>query len=331
MELSTNLTDRERRTIDLAKAIAVLSVIAAHVVSRQNTFWLVDIITAVWTLFGEVGVIVFFVIGGFLYSRKVNDSRTFWKKKVFRIVIPWVFCSFLTYSLSAALSHSFSLVACLKWMLGSGTWYYYATLYIFFLLVFKWFYKNNIILYILIIMQTVALTLNSIGISTTIPLGFFTDYLNPIYWIGYFSLGVLLRKKRFDTILRENAVVSILGAILFVASFLILYHREIYTYFNVVTSVFCISSAILILNITYWFAQVKASYYIAKIGKFSFCIFLLHMQIVQSVVSQIPNGIIKMLLSPFVGLAVMLILISIGLWICKKLPFGDKIKLVVGL
>lgn len=331
MGTSTPLTDRESRAINLAKALAILSVIAAHVVPRSFDTLSADVITAAWTMFGRVGVIVFFMIGGFLYSRKANDNKVFWKKKFFRIVIPWVFCSFLTYTFTTVLARSFSISGYLKWMLGSGTWYYYATIYTLFLLIFKWFHKNNTILYALIIVQTIALTLNSVGVSTTIPLPFFTDYLNPLHWIGYFSMGILLRKSRIDTILRTKPISAYLSAFLSLISFLILYQQGIYTYFDILTSVLCISSAILIMYITYWFAQFNVSRYVGKIGEFSFCIFLLHMQIVQGVVAQIPDGIIKMLLSPFIGLSVMLLFICIGLWVCKKLPVGDKIKLLVGL
>lgn len=328
--MNTKFTERESTAINVAKSVAILSVIAAHVVPLVKTDLLSNFVSSSWNMFGRVGVIVFFVIGGFLYSRKDGDRKTFLKKKAFRIFIPWVFCSLLTYSI-CLFYHPFFLVDYLKWVFGSGTWYYYATVYTLFIFVFKWVYKNDVILYSLIGVQTIVLIMKSIGFSTTLPFDFFTDYLNPLHWIGYFSAGIILRRKRFDIVLRENRTVLILSAIVSVISFLILYKQEIHTYFNIITSIFCVSFSVLILRFSYWIAKFKVSNHVGKAGEYSFCIYLLHMQIVQGVISKIPEGIVKLICSPFVGLFLMLFLISIGLWICKKLPFGDKIKMLVGL
>jgi hypothetical protein len=35
--------------------------------------------------------------------------------------------------------------------------------------------------------------------------------------------------------------------------------------------------------------------------------------------------------APFIGLAVMVVLIKLGKWITAKIPFGDKIRMLVGL
>lgn len=332
MIANSKFTERESTTINILKSVAILSVIAAHVVPLVETDTLCFCVSSLWTIFGHVGVIIFLVVGGFLYTRKEGDNAIFWKKKTFRIFIPWLFCSFLTYLLFYLLSDQpFSLAAYFKWFLGSGTWYYYATIYTLFIFIFKWFYKNDIILYSLIGIQTIVFILKSVGISTTIPLDFFTDYLNPLHWIGYFSIGIIVRKKRLDIILRKNNIVIILSAIISIICCLILLRLRIHTYFNLITSIFCISSSIVILGFSYWIAKFKVANHISKAGEYSYCIYLLHMQIVQSICSKIPAGIIQIICSPFIGLLVMLFLICIGLWFCKKLPFGDKIKMLVGL
>lgn len=331
MSTITNFSEREIMTINLEKSMAILSVIAAHVVPVTKTDLLTNIASSAWNMFGHVGVVLFFVIGGFLYSRKDGDCNTFWKKKTFRIFIPWVFCSLLTYVLTAIDSRSFSVFAYFKWFLGSGTWYYYATVYTLFLLIFKWLHKNDVILYCLIGIQSVALILKSVGFSTTIPLSFFTDYLNPLHWIGYFSIGIILRRYRFDILLRKKTATLILSTIVLLVSSWILYKYDVYTYFDAITSIFCISATVLIMYTAYWFAQFKVAKPISKIGEYTFCIYLLHMQIVQRATSIIPNGALKVIFSPFIGLAIMLVLIGVGLWLCKKVSFGSKIRLLVGL
>ena len=323
------LTDRESTSINIIKAISILSVIAAHTISFSPVNLFSEIISSFWVLFGEVGVIAFFVVGGFLYSRKPHDGKIFWKKKFFRIVVPWFICSLLTYLLTALLN-GFN-VSYFKWILGSGTWYYYITIYTLFIFIFKWLYDKDAILWLLIVAQIVSLTLASFGISTTIPLGFFTDYLNPLNWIGYFSFGILIRKYRFDLMLRKQKFIIIISCVLALFLFWILSSKKIFTYFNLLSFLFCLSSFIIITAISYKLATIKNVKYIGTIGTWSYCIYLLHMQIVQFVVRKIPDGWFKLMFSPFIGLIIMIILIIIGLYVCKRIPFGEKIKTWVGL
>ncbi len=325
------LTGRESITINVMKAISILSVIAAHVVSVSHTDLFSKTISSFWVLFGNVGVIAFFVMGGFLYNRKPCDNTMFWKKKFFRIIIPWLVCSLITYLLSAASARSFSSFSYFKWVMGSGTWYYYITIYTFYLLVFKWFCDNDIILWLLIVVQFVSLVLISFGISTTIPSRFFTDYLNPLHWIGYFSFGVLVRKHELHIKMGQRKIIVIASYVLAIMCFCFLYINEIYVYFHIVSSLFCFATFIVIADISYKIAVLKMAKLIDKIGVYSYCIYLLHMQIVQRFLSKLPNSYFKIAFSPFIGLAIMLILINIGLLICKKIPYGDKIKMIVGL
>jgi len=331
MENPPKITDRESITINIMKSISILSVIAAHVVSLNKSNVASGIISSLWIAFGKVGVIVFFIIGRFLYKRKDKDHKEFWKKKFFRIILPWLFCSLMTYLLTVIVRKEFNAFACIKWVLGSETWYYYVTVYTLFLFIFKWFYKIDAILYFFIGLQIVLLTLQSFGIPTTYSFGFFTDYLNPFHWIGYFSIGVLIRKHCFHSTIMRKKIVICLGSIVTMTSLFVLCYHEIHTYFNIVSFVFGVSSFILIAALSYTIAKYKAAKHIEKVGTYSYCIYLLHMQIVQGLLSRLPDSIAKIIFAPFIGLTIMLILIMVGLWICKKIPHGNKIKMVVGL
>lgn len=331
MDFSQKLTERERSAINVMKAVAVLSVIAAHVISFSESNLFSKIVSSLWIVFGKVGVIVFFVIGGFLYKRKANDNKQFWKKKFFRIILPWFFCSMTTYALRVVTGSELSAFGYIKWIFGSDTWYYYFTIYTVFLFIFKWFYRRDVALFFFIGIQILFLTLRTFGITTTLSLGFFTDYLNPFHWVGYFSLGILIRKYRIDLMIRKRKFIIGIAGVVTSFSFCVLYYREIFTYFNIISSIFCVSTFILIAAGSYKIANLKIANYIGKIGTYSYCIYLLHMQIVQGFFSKVPAGIFKILFSPFIGLAIMLIIIWLGLFICKKLPFGDKIKMIVGL
>lgn len=325
------LDARECISINIMKAVAILSVIAAHTVSVTNADRISYGISALWELFGKVGVIIFFVIGGFLYTRTPGDTAAFWKKKASRIIVPWMFCSAVTYAVAVVLGRELGLASYFKWVLGSGTWYYYITVYTFFLFVFQWFYDKDFVLYLLTGLQVFALILAASGKTTTLSLGFFTDYLNPLHWIGYFSFGILIKKYRLDRVAGKCRYTVAAASLLAALSMAVLYHQRTFTYFHVVTAVFCLSALVLIAAASYKAADGRMAKHIEKIGKYSYCIYLLHMQIVQAVGSRIPESILKLLLSPFIGLAVMLLLISAGLWVCEKLPCGEKIKAMVGL
>ena len=45
----------------------------------------------------------------------------------------------------------------------------------------------------------------------------------------------------------------------------------------------------------------------------------------------LPLPQLKTLLSPVLGMVIMLLLIRLGKWITGKLPFGDKLRALVGL
>jgi hypothetical protein len=277
-----------------------------------------------------VGVIIFFIVGGFLYKREVGDSRSFWKKKCVRIIIPWMICSTATYIVTIVSGRDLSIGGYLKWIFGSGTWYYYVVIYTLFLALFKWFYDKDIALYCLIGVQCLALAMASFGATPASHGSFFTDYLNPLYWIGYFALGILIRKHRWDFLIRKRRLIIAAVCLGAISAYLLGTYR-IFTYFHIITSVFCVSATVIIAAVAYKAATKCWAAHIGRIGTYSYCVYLLHMQIVQGIIKRIPEGVLKLVFSPLIGLGTMIVLISVGLFICGKLPFGEKVKSVVGL
>lgn len=331
MSNTSKLTDRESLAINIMKALAILSVIAAHLISFSPESLFSRTVSAFWVLFGEIGVVVFFVLGGFLYHREPGDHKAFWKKKFFRILLPWLFCSLITYLFSALTSRSFRLPAFLKWVFGSGTWYYYITVYTLFLFIFDWLSRKTALLWALLGVQVLALILICFGISTTPPLGFLTDYLNPLHWIGYFSLGILIRRFRPDVPARKQRLVFPVACILGLLLFWLLAAEKIFTYFHIFSALFCLCWLVVIWGLAYWLSKYKAAKLLGKIGSWSYCIYLLHMQIVLYTVPRLPSRVLYLLFAPVLGLAVMVLLITLGLFICSRLPGGQKMKSLFGL
>lgn len=329
--MTAKLNDRESLAINCIKAFAILSVIAAHTVLLDTNSVFSGIVTSLWTVFSRVGVVTFYIVGGFLYNRKDGDNKIYWQKKFFRIVIPWLICSAITYLIGLVGGNDFSLCGYIKWIFGSGTWYYYIVIYVLFLIVFKLFYKHTSILWILFLMQTLFIALNTFGINTTPKIGFFTDYLNPLFWIGYFSLGILIRRYRLDVKLRENKLILITATIVMICTTMVMHIYGIYTYFSLITMVNCLAAAVLLWDISYLIANTKASVITKSIGVSTYCIYLLHMQIVQTAVGFLPATGLTYLCAPFLGLAIMMILVYMANWVCGKLPFGKKLKMCFGL
>ena len=132
------LTYRESRTIYITRCLAILSVMAAHVEGQMSRDSLAELInTFVWQQYGHVGVICFFFFGGFLYRRVPGDGKTFWSRKVKKLIVPWLFCGGLTYGLTVLLGNDFSVRNLLHWIVGNGSWYYFVTVYLLCLWIFK--------------------------------------------------------------------------------------------------------------------------------------------------------------------------------------------------
>ena len=326
------LTKEESKVIDILKCIAILSVISAHVIQYSEVNLIAKIASIFWGKFSCIGVVIFFIIGGFLYSRNDGDDAIFWKKKLFRIIIPWMLAAIITYIIGFMLGLPLGVYECFKWVFGSGTWFYYIVVYTFFLFIFKWLYKYDAVLYILIGIQAVALTLASFGVSITINGGFFTDYLNPLYWIGYFSAGILIRRYGINRMIENNKKkVFVIFILLFIVSLSFLYVKNINTYFDIFSMLFSVSSTVLITMFAYKFQQYRTATFIGQVGTYSYCIYLWHMQLLQGLFSKIPDNIFETLFSPIIGLIIMVVLIKTGLFICNKIKGGNTIKMVVGL
>ena len=86
------ITEKQSKTVYVAKAIAVFLIVWAHMSIGENPLWAEYARISVC----QIGVSVFFVISGFFYKRVPGDSRKFWMKKIKTILIPWFFFASLT-------------------------------------------------------------------------------------------------------------------------------------------------------------------------------------------------------------------------------------------
>ena len=330
MDPNQKISEHDSIAFDLIKAVAIFCVIVAHSVSVTDFSIYACYVSLLWKIFAHIGVVIFFIVGGFFYSRKKGDLKPFWKKKLFRLVIPWLFCATLTY-LIRAVAHGASLLDYFKWVFGSWSVYYYIVVYLLFLIIFKLFWQRDLWLYLFMALQVTLLILQVFGISTTIPLPFFTDYLNPLHWIGYFSLGILIRRYRLDTVLKKSKTLPVIAAVCVAASLSVAVALRLHTYFHIVTLVYALSSAALIAKVCFMLSRCNAAKQIRKIGAASYCIYLLHLQVVNIILNLFPLNDFTLTVIPLICMAVMIVLVTVGSLVCDKIPHGKKIKALVGL
>lgn len=330
-EVSDNrLTARESTAFYCVKAVAILCVITAHTVGISSEPLIRKVISTGEVFFSLIGVPIFFMLGGFFYPEKNRVSKGYWKRKILWLVIPWLFCSTITYISSSVIGPNPPLCSIITWSLGSGTWYYYIVVYLFFIIFFIGIRDFEAVLYALTLVSPIALLLKGAGyqIEST---GFLTSFLNPLYWISFFAIGILIRKKRWDRKLLVSTTCIPIAFVVMIICASCLYIFDIITYFHIVSYLLELSAAVLVFRISFWITKFRVADYLKTVGASTFCIYLLHKQIVFAITVVMPEHVMADILSPFVGLGVMMLLITAGRAICRRIPGGQYICRMVGL
>lgn len=254
-----HIGSEESQRIWSLKSCALISVFFAHMPLSID-----GPICYLFNLLGIVGVPSFFFLSGFLDVGSCSNFVT----KAQRMMIPLLFWGTITFIISVALSHGFSnsfpdlIFKWIKWVIGSGSIYYFVPVLLACMLFVV--YVNEYIL--------IAMSLLSIGLGLKIPYGdVFTAYLNPFNFILYFSLGRLYRKSSY--VLKENKFLMLLSIVL-VVFYLCIWRMQTPSYFNICYVPFSLVSLYL-LNVLEKKINIP---WLVEIGKLSFVIYLSHIQ-----------------------------------------------------
>lgn len=312
-------------TLYIMKFFAILSVIAAHVNEVDYSNKLNYCITSAWKIFGVVGVIIFFILGGYFYKREKNDTKIFWKKKFKTIIIPWFVASVITYAVHNIKHMDWNLLGYFKWFVGSGTFFYYLTNYCLFLLLFKFIYKKNIYLIICCLLTLIQAVLNTFGIYNVG--GIITHYLNIFNWIGFFSFGILMKKYNLlEKIIKFKF--KFLFSILSLVLMAMLMYFNIIGYFHILSFIFELVSFFTIFIVSYNINSKILVY----IGKISFPIYLYHMQILQFILLKLfGKNLLLLIFNPIIGLSIMAFSIYIYEIVFKRTNYKKYIDTIIGL
>lgn len=323
--METKLSSRDSTALYFVRVVAILSSVAAHVSVIDLSTPLSAFATRAWDQFSCVSVGAFLICAGILYTRAPGDSRPFWRRKWGSMVVPWLFCGCLTYGYRCLAGVPGSLPELARWLLGHGSWLYYVTIHLIMLALFKPLWDKPAALWTCLGITVAQLTLKARGGGLPSPLG--NDYLNPLHWMGFFALGVLLRRRGLRFSRWEKGV----WALVCMVSTLVVFRRWIYDYFHIWNFLFSVSAFFVLLELGRRLADTRLANPIRWAGSCTYCVYLLHMLIVPPILRRIPLENLKYLLSPIIGLALMLTLIALGQWITKKLPFGKILRNLVGV
>ncbi len=221
------------------------------------------------------------------------------------------------------------IVEYIHWVLGNGTWYYYLPVLLVCFVISKYILVSkakNPLLILFMSLTAASLTLGALGVDW-LNERFATAYLNVFNWIGFFCFGVFLQEHsaflyRVSTYVYAGIFVVLSGAVLHI--------YELHTYFHILSGMHSLGLVILVFGISYKIAG-KNTGCLSKKGQDTYCIYLLHMSIVQFLCSKIGVHWGVELLFPFIALTAMYLLIFIGKFICSRIPFGNYILMLVGL
>ena len=194
------------------------------------------------------------------------------------------------------------------------------------LILFRYFYNKEFILYISIGVSAVSIALSAFGlINYTVILN---QYLNFFNWVGFFALGIILRKKN----LLENlinwvaTVVSFVGLTAFTVIAVVI-GNSIEAYIDITSLFVELFGFVFFLNVSNFLANSKL---LSDIGKKSFFIYLMHIQVVGAINTRLPYNALFFILRPFVGLMVCYIIAVVFKLILNKLKL-NKYSFIFGL
>jgi len=306
-----------------ARTIAILTVIAAHITIRDAK-WLSNLYSAI----GSIGVIAFFLISGYYYKRE--SFATLCKKKLKNIIIPWLVLGVVVYVGNSLLSASqLSLLELIKWLLGYKTYLYFVPVL---LCCFVVFYYNNLILIIFaILLNVLSIILTATGIlPPLLSHVFITNYLNIFNWIGFFAIGLLLKKldvdKLYSFIKNTRFVCIVISCASTIGLSLVGYEVG---YFSALGWLYELIATLSIFGLCSF--EFMNNRFVVSISELSYPIYLLHMLFV-GVLGKIYNLHISLLIvSNLIVLLVVWALLLLGLYLSRKIKLEKIYKICLGI
>lgn len=330
-------------TFYVLKFFAILAVVMAH-----SVYTLIpnDTVVKVFNSFGRCGVIIFFIISGYYFRKeKYENVWQLLKAKLKTIVIPWIIWGLAIYCTRfTSTGLYFNLKEIILWLLGFGTYLYFLTIYILLLCIFQLLPNKSVIQVILILctLINVYLVAGNVGPysilkSTNVQseLIYLSTYLNIFNWIGFFALGLLMRKKNiFESInlwdfKYKNIIKKIITIFIILLLIVMILVEKGNTYWTNYSIWIEMSFFVILFQVSKLLKDVK---YIQEIGKITMPIYLIHFLIEGFIFNKVlPESIIMGLIRPLISVLIIYWLLQLGLFISKKIHLQRLYTTVLGL
>lgn len=329
-----DMTLKERsisRCIWCAKAVAILTVIIAHS-DFQNVRlgWLVILFQRI----GSMGVPVFFVLSAYYYRpTKYTSLRELLKSRK-AIFFPWIILAGTCYLWSnLRMGKEINVQSCLQFVLGYNSLFYFLSVLILLQLLFYIlrFVSIRKMAGACIMLSIVSTELAAFGITDGIVArAGLTNYLNIFNWIGFFAIGLYLQTKENSKIIRyikKNFIWAVLiWGILFALSGYIEHGQ--YGYFSMLGIFMESASVILILRLAWSICRYD---WIVQLGKYSFAIYLFHINIVPIVNKFLGGNVFGEIVSPFCTYIISFLVICCACGVLKNMKMNYLTKYLLGV
>ena len=208
--------------IDVIKGISMFSVICAHCNSvATDAPSIVQVQSCLIANLGTYGVITLFIVSGYLFHGK---NLAYVKKKVMRILPAWIISGTVVFLYVYLRKPPVLFHEYLKYLIGQGSYLYYLPMLILFYLLFTIsFFRRTAVLISLILVGLIYSCANYAKIG-----GAVSQYLIPLHWIQYFSLGILIQQNTIRTrIFNSDIRNTLIGPLLFISIIVILSFKQV--------------------------------------------------------------------------------------------------------
>ena len=318
----------ERKFIYILKALALFSIVTAHVGTITNNTPISIIYSLILSSIGSIGVGLFFLISGYLFSKSNKSFRIFSKTKLTTIIIPWFFCGTILFLYVALRKGDLNLYNWFITITVHSHLYFLSVLMVFYFIF--WRLKNN--LYFLLYnigLSIISISLTGLGWVPIYP------YINPFNWSIYFILGMLI--KKYD-LLEKIAVfckkwflyISGIYALIFI---IYLFNGVAITYWKYASIIAELAAIAFVFGVAFYCLNFQKVNSIVYIGKMSFSIYLLHTAfagIFTNIFSRFNLWYLSILI-PFIVIILTIAGIEFGRWISRKIKVNRILDLLIGV
>ena len=300
--MEQSIKEERSKQIWGVRSLAILSVCCAHMPMDDGPLIIDHYLNQILGMIGTLGVGGFLICSGYYFSVKEAKTFTFWKRKVWKLIIPWLLLGAAT---KMWINHISNIRPLLKgyipWVMGQKTWMYFVPVLIALMIIFTIFH-NKYSIYILSVLSIASnvIVICGYGYGKVI-----TPHMNPFNWALFFALGLIWQyhEEKIMRLYRDNRllVCGCIGLIFGVTVILYIVLDRTAYYWTWLSLPFELSGIIILLVIAY---KIRNCRLLQDIGRNTLFIFMIHMIIAGGVMNHLPSTGIIAFVRPIVTLGI---------------------------